>query len=72
MINKCLERNRLCRTQRRNPWSICVQNGTVHLENNTGTRDQCVSETKFPYYHGIVLLQLSEVDIGCNNGNIGL
>ena len=30
-----------------------------------------MSETKFPYYHGIVLLQLSEVDIGCNNGNIG-
>jgi hypothetical protein len=49
-----------------------VQNGTVHLENNTGTRDQCMSETKFPYFHGIALLQLSEVDIGCNNDNIGL
>ena len=44
----------------------------VHLENNTGTRSQCVLEIKFPYYHGIVLLQLSVVYIGCNNGNIGL
>jgi hypothetical protein len=31
-----------------------------------------MSETKFPYFHGIALLQLSEVDIGCNNDNIGL
>ena len=49
-----------------------VQNGNVHLENNTGTRDQCMSETKFPYFHGIAPLQLSEVDNGCNNDNIGL
>jgi hypothetical protein len=29
-----------------------------------------VSETKSPYYHGIVLLQLYEADIGCNNENL--
>jgi hypothetical protein len=30
-----------------------------------------VSETKSPNYHGIVLLQLYEADIGCNNENPG-
>jgi hypothetical protein len=47
--------------------SICISNGTVHLENNTGTRCQYVSEKKYLYYHGIVMLQFSEADIGCNN-----
>jgi len=39
-------------------------NGTVHLKNNTGTRGQYVSETNSSHYHGIVLLQLWDVDIG--------
>ena len=49
----------------------CFYNGTVHLENNTGIRGQYVLETKSPNYHGIVLLQLSENDIGCINEHVG-
>jgi hypothetical protein len=35
-----------------------------NTENNTGTRDQYVSETKSPRYRGTVLLQLCKSDIG--------
>ena len=45
---------------------MCLERN-VHLENNTGTRGQYVSETKSPYYLVIVMLQFSEADIGCNN-----
>ena len=51
--------------------SQCVLNGTVHLENNTGIRGQYVSETNAPHYHGIVLLQLWDADIGCSNEYVG-
>ena len=42
---------------------LCIERN-LHLENNTGTCGQYVSETMSTHNHDIVLLQLYEADIG--------
>ena len=41
------------------------------METNTGTGGQYVSETNSSHYHGIVLLQLWNADIGWSNEYVG-